>query len=136
MPKLVTKEISDHAARSAKPKSRRYEIRDAQLRGLMLRVNPSGSKSWYVQLDRAHKRRIGDAAVLTASMARHRARDLLQRASQLRASSSGARVPALGQFLEGRYLSRIDRRNRYGKRDTLRLSAAPESRHGRSDRLR
>jgi integrase len=86
----------------------------------MLRVNPSGSKSWYVQLDRNHKRKIGDAAVLTASMARFRARDLLQRAVHLKSSGNG-REPTLGDFLEGRYSHWIDRKSRYGRRDTRRL---------------
>jgi len=98
-------------------------MRDAELRGFMLRVNPSGSKSWYVQLDRNHKRKIGDAAVLTASMARFRARDLLQRASHLKSAGKG-RESTLGEFLEGRYSHWIDRKCRYGRRDTRRLKNA------------
>ena len=124
MPKLVTKELSDLTARTALPKQRRYEIRDAKLRGFLLRVSPSGAKSWYVQLDRSHKRKIGDASVLTASMARYRARDLLQRADQLKSSQRGQHMPTLGDFLRGRYGNWLDRRSRYGKRDTRRLVSA------------
>ena len=124
MPKLSTKELSDLVARAASPRQRRYEIRDAKLRGFLLRVNPSGAKSWYVQLDRKHKRKIGDAAVLTASMARFRARDLLQRAAHLKSSQTGQHVPSLGHFLAERYSNWLDRRSRYGKRDTRRLVSA------------
>ena len=77
-----------------------------------------------MQLDRTHKRRIGDANVLTASMARFRARDLLQRAEQLRKSDQGAKMPSVAHYLEHRYGAWIGRRSRYGKRDSLRLKAA------------
>lgn len=90
----------------------------------MLRVNPCGTKSWYVQLDRNHKRKIGDSSVLTASMARYRARDLLQRAVQLKAAAKGRQQPCLRSFLEGRYSLWLERRSRFGKRDTRRLVSA------------
>jgi len=90
----------------------------------MLRISPTGAKSWYVQLDRNHKRKIGDADVLTASMARHRARDLLQRAPHLKTAAKGQHQPTLGSFLEGRYSHWIERNNRYGRRDTRRLRVA------------
>ena len=90
----------------------------------MLRINPSGSKSWYVQLDRNHKRKIGDSNVLTATMARYRARDLLQRAEQLKRSARGAQQLSLGEFLLGRYSLWVEGRSRFGKRDTQRLVTA------------
>ncbi len=124
MPKLSKIVISDLTARSAKPKQRRYEIRDAELRGFMLRINPSGAKSWYVQLDRNHKRKIGDASVFTASMARYRARDLLQRATQLKTADNERGEVTLGSFLEGPYSHWIERRSRYGRRDARRLKNA------------
>jgi integrase len=124
MPKLSSKVISDLTVRSARPKAARYEIRDAELRGFMLRVSPSGSKSWYVQLDRVHKQKIGDARVLTASMARYRARDLLQRASRLQFEASAARPLTLGSYLSGPYSQWIGRRTQFGQRDTRRLHSA------------
>jgi integrase len=90
----------------------------------MLRINPNGTKSWYVQLDRNHKRKIGDSSVLTATMARHRARDLLQRAAHLKSSATGHQQPTLGDFLLGRYSHWIEGRSRFGKRDTRRLVTA------------
>jgi integrase len=90
----------------------------------MLRVSPSGAKAWYVQLDRNRKRKIGDAGVFTASMARYRARDLLQRASRLGSPAlSGYRL-TLGAFLNGPYDDWIGQKTRFGRRDTKRLCSA------------
>jgi integrase len=91
----------------------------------MLRVNPSGTKSWYVQLDRNHKQKIADAAVLTASVARYRAKDIL-----VRKSLTGGKLPGkasritLGEFLEGRYGRLKKRQSKYGERDLRRLHTA------------
>ncbi len=91
----------------------------------MLRVNPSGAKAWYIQLDRNHKQKIADAAVLTASVARFRAKDIL-----VRRSLTGGCLPAktgrltLGEFLEGRYGQLKKRQSRYGQRDLRRLRTA------------
>lgn len=91
----------------------------------MLRVNPSGTKSWYIQLDRNHKQKIADAAVLTASVARYRAKDIL-----VRQSLTGGGLPGkagrltLGEFLEGKYGRLKKRQSKYGQRDLRRLYAA------------
>ncbi len=90
----------------------------------MLRVNPGGSKSWYVQLDRRHKRKIGDARVLSATRARFRARDLLERAESLKSASRGPGLPTLRGFLSGRYTRWLERRSRFGRRDVRRLVSA------------
>ena len=77
MPVLINSQITDLVVRNARPREERYEIRDSLLRGFMLRVNPTGTKAWYVQLDRNHKRKIADAGLLTAAVARYRAKDIL-----------------------------------------------------------
>lgn len=107
-----------------RPKSYRYEVRDAQLRGFMLRVNPSGTMAWYVQLDRNRKRKIGDTTRLTASMARYRAQDMLMRASKLRKSTRSGPDHTLGGFLKGSYSRWIGHKSPYGQQDIRRLSAA------------
>ncbi len=91
----------------------------------MLRVNPSGTKSWYIQLDRNHKQKIADAAVLTASVARYRAKDILVRQALTGGGLPGkASQLTLGEFLEGRYGQLKRRQSKYGQRDLRRLSAA------------
>ena len=91
----------------------------------MLRVNPSGTKSWYIQLDRNHKQKIADTTVLTASVARYRAKDILVRQCLTGGSLPGkASRLTLGDFLEGRYGQLKKRQSRYGERDLRRLCAA------------
>lgn len=124
MPKLSTMVLTDQSARTALPTARRYELRDAELRGFMLRVSPSGAKAWYVQLDRNHKRKIGDASVLTASVARLRARDLLMRLPQLMPGRRGRERPTLSGFLRDRYEPWKARRSRHGRREVRRLQVA------------
>lgn len=121
MPYLTKSILDQNTVRLAKPKNRRYELRDAALRGFMLRISPSGHKAWYVQLGRNRKRKIGDASVLSSHVARHRARDLLQRADRL---SSGEASQPLYAFLMGRYCEHRQQRSRYAQRDLKRLVSA------------
>jgi integrase len=125
MPRLSNIQITDLVARNARPRGRRYEIRDSLLRGFMLRVNPTGTKAWYVQLDRNHKRKIADAGLLTAAVARYRAKDVLVRQS----ISSGkplkmAGKQTLGSFLTGRYARFKAQSSKYSSRDIKRLCTA------------
>lgn len=61
---------------SCKPQAKRYTIRDLGIQGLLLRVEPSGRKSWFidyffpVRSKTRHNIRIGDADVLTITQAR------------------------------------------------------------------
>ena len=48
MPKTVERNLTDNVLRSAQGKDARYDIYDAQVRGLGVRVGTSGSKSWFV----------------------------------------------------------------------------------------
>ena len=48
MPKLNSISITDAIARNAKPKDRRYDIFDSRTRSMGLRVEKSGTKSWFV----------------------------------------------------------------------------------------
>lgn len=125
MPKLSRTQITDLVARNAKPKQTRYEIRDSELRGFMLRVNPTGSKAWYVQLDRNRKRKISDAGLLSASVARYRARDILVREVLADGKRPSKTVRStLGEFLQGPYARLKGQASQYGKRDIRRLCSA------------
>lgn len=47
---------------SAEPRDRPYELRDAQVRGLILRVQPSGHKAWIVTWAHGERRALGSQA--------------------------------------------------------------------------
>ena len=48
MPKTVERNLTDNVLRSAQVKEGRYDLYDAQVRGLGVRVGTSGLKSWFV----------------------------------------------------------------------------------------
>ena len=48
MPKLTQQPLTELAIRKAKPTGKRYDLFDASLRGLGLRVATSGTKSWFM----------------------------------------------------------------------------------------
>ena len=50
---------------TAQPKDRAYELRDTQVRGLLLRVQPSGHKAWVVTWEHGKRRTLGSAGHLT-----------------------------------------------------------------------
>jgi integrase len=48
MPKLAQQPLTELAVRKAKPVDKRYDLFDASVRGLGLRVATSGTKSWFI----------------------------------------------------------------------------------------
>ena len=64
-----------------KPEDKRIVIRDKLINELMLRVYPSGEKSYYLDVKipggKRTSKKIGDAAVLTPQIARERAKEML-----------------------------------------------------------
>ena len=48
MPKIVQQPLTELAIRKAKPADKRYDLFDASVRGLGLRVAMSGTKSWFM----------------------------------------------------------------------------------------
>jgi hypothetical protein len=125
VPKRSKIKITDQVVKYARSGSNRYEIRDAELSGFMLRVNLNGTKSWYVQLNRTQKRKIGDAGMMTAAVARYRARDFLASNSVADYSRKPlARSIKLSQFLLGRYANWKSSQSRWAQRDIHRLCSA------------
>nr|WP_298152061.1 integrase arm-type DNA-binding domain-containing protein [uncultured Pseudoxanthomonas sp.] len=62
---------------TAQPKDRAYELRDTQVRGLLLRVQPSGHKAWVVTWEHGKRRTLGSAGHLTLDDAREIARKII-----------------------------------------------------------
>lgn len=125
MPKLSAVRITDQTIKTAKPRGRRYFIRDANLRGFLLRVNTNGSKSFYVQLDKNTKRKIGDESILTLTSARTQAKNILARHSKgEQIESRRDRKPILSEFLADEYRKWAVTHNRHGVREVKRLISA------------
>ncbi len=63
-----------------------YEVRDRggkqSIPGLLLRIQPSGKKTYYVEIARAKRERIGDASVHTLKWAREKAKSMLGKAAE------------------------------------------------------
>jgi len=74
----LTKRIVATAQPAAKP----YEIRDILIRGLILRVQPSGHKAWIVTWAHGKRRTLGPASLLSLEQARAHAAHTLAEAVQ------------------------------------------------------
>jgi integrase len=67
--------------RALKPQAKPFEVRDAKLKGFLLRVQPSGVMTYYVEYRRGKRKRIGPADALAPSNAREAARLVLAEAA-------------------------------------------------------
>ena len=52
-------QLTKRLVQSAQPQERPYELRDTQVRGLLLRVQPSGHKAWVVTWEHGKRRTLG-----------------------------------------------------------------------------
>ena len=74
--------LTTRAVESAQPQATPFEIRDTELRGLLLRVQPSGAKSYVVTWGRGKRRTLGRHPIMTPAGARHAAMAALSEAAQ------------------------------------------------------
>jgi integrase len=85
------------------------EIRDDDLKGFILRVQPSGRASYIVQLGRGKRITLGDAAILTPAQARNKAKVALGALADGRDPKAalkideGSTVPTLDAYLSDTY---------------------------------
>src|ERR1700687_594494 len=59
------------------PGEKPFEIRDARVKGFLLRVQPSGAMTYYVEYGRGKRMSLGRSEVIQPEKARERARDIL-----------------------------------------------------------
>lgn len=83
-----------------KPDTKPYEVRDLRLKGLLLRVQPSGVMTWYVEYGRGKRARLGRADAITASEARARAKRILGEAYQGRDPMAATRLAKARSYRE------------------------------------
>lgn len=98
--------ITQRSVEAARPKTKPYEIRDTSLSGFMVRVQPSGRKTYIVEYARGKRLTIGNAAVLTPAQARAKAKSILGQAAEgidPAAERRKAKVATLRNFVEQDY---------------------------------
>lgn len=89
-----------------KPEAKPYEVRDDRLKGFLVRVQPSGHKSYVVQWARGRRFTIGDASVLTLGQARTKALEILGQVAtgiDPQQEKRRAKAETLGDFLTNAY---------------------------------
>ncbi len=94
------------ASKAAQPREKPYEINDERLTGFLLRVQPSGVRSYVVQLGRGRRVTIGKVGHLTPDQARERAEQVFGNAAHGREplhGIDGAERLTLGEFIGGTY---------------------------------
>lgn len=72
--RLMSSALTKRIVLTAELRDRPYELRDAQVRGLILRVQPSGHKAWIVTWAHGKRRTLGSVEHLTLDQARDQAR--------------------------------------------------------------
>ena len=98
----LTKRLVANAA----PKDRPYELRDLTMKGLVLRVQPSGYKAWIVEWERGKRRTLAAAGHLSLDEARAQALHAMSQALQQRLpdlAASNDTGMTLAAFLDERY---------------------------------
>ena len=69
--------ISNSLLKDLRPRDKPFEVRDTRLKGLILRVQPSGVMSYYVEYGRGKRKRIGRADAIKPAKAREDAKKVL-----------------------------------------------------------
>lgn len=90
------------ASQEARPSAKPYEIRDTRLPGFLLRVQPSGARSYYAQHGRGRRTLIGAVGHFTPDEARERCEKILGNTAHGRpplAGLDGAAELTLGEFI-------------------------------------
>jgi len=122
----MLRKLNAQVVRGAKPLDRPYEIRDTEIKGLLVRVQPSGVKSFVMAFDRVRRRTIGNAAVLTLEQARVTARQWLadKDSGKLPAAARGKSRPlTLGEFIEKHYAPWVEAERKAGAATLSNLKA-------------
>jgi integrase len=98
--------LTKRTVTAAQPRDRPYELRDTHVRGLLLRVQPSGHKAWIVTWAHGKRRTIGSAGHLSLDKARAHARQAIAEYIQQGLPSiakTKPTSPTLRVFLTDRY---------------------------------
>lgn len=112
------KTLTDTVVKGLRPREKPYEMRDAKLGGFLLRVQPTGRMSYYVQYDRAKRVLIGRADVLKPAEARAKAKEILgdvAKGLDPLADKRKAKVHTLESYLLNEYAPWVNAHHRNGE---------------------
>jgi len=112
--------IAQAAVRTDKP-AKPYEVRAARPQGLLLRVQPSGKRTFYVQTGRGKRVKIGPAGTFTLKQAEERAkRILLDPLAYAAARTSGT---TLMEYITDQYADHALANLKNGEKSVARVKA-------------
>jgi integrase len=69
--------IGNNLVKQLRPAAKPFEVRDTRVKGFLLRVQPSGSMTYYAEYGRGKRISLGRSEVLAPDKARQRAKDIL-----------------------------------------------------------
>ncbi len=96
--------LSPIAITRAKARAEPFELLDTEVPGLIVRVQPSGIKSFIVTWRRSRRKTIGRVGIFTVEQARLKARKMLLEAKEHGEPTAAiAKAIALGEFFEQHY---------------------------------
>jgi integrase len=104
MPRRSTTRITEKTVKT-KPREKPFEIRDCDLRGFILRIQPTSTKTFYAEWGKGQRSRIGDAALMTVTAAREEAAQRIAGAKrgEIPKPKIRNRVPTLRKFIDKQY---------------------------------
>ena len=122
MPRRSQTTITEKTVRR-KPKDKPFEIRDSDLRGFILRIQPTGTKTFYCEWARGKRSRIGDAHLMTVTRARDIARERISGAKKGEVPEPQIRggKPTLKKFIEEQYAPWTETHHKSGRTNADRL---------------
>jgi len=115
--------VRSSIARAAAGKDRpekAYEVRADVPQGLLLRVQPSGLRTYYVQIRRGQRVRIGPAGTYTLEQAKERARKILLDPSAATTTPAGI---TLSEYIDAHYKEHALARLKNGEKSVARVKA-------------
>jgi integrase len=110
------------AAKARDKPEKPYEIRSESLRGLLLRVEPSGNRTYYVQLGRGKRLRIGPAGTYTLKQAEESARKYILNPDAILQKKSGLAL-TLEDYIDQYYNEHALAKLKNGQKSVARVKA-------------
>lgn len=110
------------AAQARDQPEKPYEVRATRPLGLLLRVQPSGSRTYYVQLGRGQRVRIGQAGTYTLKQAEERASAILRDPEAATAKKRGS-TSTLAEYIDDHYNDHALAKLKNGAKSVARVKA-------------